>query len=58
MYECTSKVKILIPHDESFLLVSAQMILWRDKPQTGVGLNETERKSKGPLGIHVRHPCA
>ncbi|XP_053299323.1 transforming growth factor beta receptor type 3 [Pleuronectes platessa] len=28
------------------------MILWRDQPQTLVALNDTERKSKGPLGIH------
>ncbi|XP_062263203.1 transforming growth factor beta receptor type 3 [Platichthys flesus] len=28
------------------------MILWRDRPQTLVALNSTERKSRGPLGIH------
>lgn len=29
------------------------MLLWRDKPQTILALNETERKSKSPVGIHV-----
>ncbi|XP_071330640.1 transforming growth factor beta receptor type 3 isoform X2 [Trachinotus anak] len=28
------------------------MLLWRDKPQTILALDETERKSKSPLGIH------
>ncbi|AWP18474.1 putative transforming growth factor beta receptor type 3-like [Scophthalmus maximus] len=28
------------------------MFLWRDQPQTVLALNETERKSKSPLGIH------
>ncbi|GAA6215470.1 transforming growth factor beta receptor type 3-like [Lates japonicus] len=28
------------------------MLLWRDKPQTILALNETERKSKSPVGIH------
>ncbi|XP_029364686.1 transforming growth factor beta receptor type 3 isoform X2 [Echeneis naucrates] len=33
------------------------MLLWREGPQTVLALNETERKSKSPLGIHVRHLC-
>nr|XP_046270791.1 transforming growth factor beta receptor type 3 [Scatophagus argus]XP_046270792.1 transforming growth factor beta receptor type 3 [Scatophagus argus] len=28
------------------------VLLWRDKPQTILTLNETERKSRSPLGIH------
>ncbi|XP_034395531.1 transforming growth factor beta receptor type 3 [Cyclopterus lumpus] len=28
------------------------VLLWRDAPQAILALNETERKSKGPLGIH------
>ncbi|XP_022603644.1 transforming growth factor beta receptor type 3-like [Seriola dumerili] len=28
------------------------ILLWRDKPQTVLALDETERKSKRPLGIH------
>ncbi|KAM9346014.1 LOW QUALITY PROTEIN: transforming growth factor beta receptor type 3 [Symphorus nematophorus] len=28
------------------------VLLWRDKPQTILALNETEKKSKSPFGIH------
>uniref|UniRef100_UPI0037E74F0E uncharacterized protein engl isoform X2 n=1 Tax=Semicossyphus pulcher TaxID=241346 RepID=UPI0037E74F0E len=32
--------------------VSVHVLLWREKPQTILSLNETEKKTKTPLGIH------
>uniref|UniRef100_A0A3Q1IDT0 ZP domain-containing protein n=1 Tax=Anabas testudineus TaxID=64144 RepID=A0A3Q1IDT0_ANATE len=29
------------------------VLLWRDEPQSILSLNETEKKSKSPLGIHI-----
>lgn len=40
----------------SLFVLSDQVLLWRDKPQTILSLNATE-KSKGPLGIRVRYLC-
>lgn len=40
----------------SLFVLFDQLLLWRDKPQTILSLNETE-KSKGPLGIRVRRLC-
>lgn len=40
----------------SLFVLFDQLLLWRDKPQTILSLNETEN-SKGPLGIRVRRLC-